>query len=97
MPKKEIKTEVVKHGDGLAISLPKEFYKEVPIEEGTELTIIYQNKGNFEIRIENLIGKIQCEICQNRPGKYTCTKCGTIACSNCFWEWGNLCNKCINR
>ena len=98
MPTKEIKTEVIRLADNLAIPLPIAFCEGTTIKEGAELKIVRTKRGRFEIQVMDIEKeKIPCEICLNRPGKYTCSKCGKLACANCFWEWGNLCNKCIKR
>ena len=93
----EIKTEVIKLGNNFAIPLPIAFCEGVNLQEGTALRVI-SKQGKLEIQITDVEDKVKtCQICDSRPGKYTCSICGTFACSNCFWEFGQLCNNCTKR
>ena len=94
---REIKAEVIKLDDGLAIPLPLSFCEGTTLEAGSEVQIRYTKRGSFELQVIKHGGRmIQCQICEKRTGKYSCRQCGRIACSNCFWEWGGLCNKCAH-
>lgn len=98
MTKKEIKTEVVELGENLAIPLPKEFCTGTLLVEGAKLTAKYVRGGVLQIQVEGLDkSEIKCQVCNKGIGKYTCSSCGSLACSNCFWELGNMCNNCIKR
>jgi hypothetical protein len=95
MAKKEIKSEVIRLGNDYAIPLPVTFCEGTTLEEGTELKVIYNDRGNLEIQVNKVLGQEQkCEICNQRIAKYQCSNCNTNACSTCFWEWGGLCNNC---
>jgi hypothetical protein len=98
MVKKEIASKVIKLGEDYAIPLPLEFCNGTTLEEGTELKVIYNERGNLEVQVNKLTGgDVDCGICSTRKAKYECSNCGTIACSTCFWEWGGLCNKCVKQ
>ncbi len=98
MALKEVKTEVIKIGDDFAIPLPTTFCEGTTLKEGSEVKVVYTKKGDLEIHITpQNNGETKCQICNQRTAKYMCMQCYTIACSNCFWEYGNLCNKCINK
>jgi hypothetical protein len=95
---KEVSVEVVKQGDDLAILLPAKFYEDTGLEEGTKIKIAYTKRGHFEVKVELGEGeKAYCQICGKRWGKYTCNMCGLTACSNCFWEFGQLCGNCMKK
>jgi antitoxin component of MazEF toxin-antitoxin module len=95
MEKKEIMTEVIRLGNDFAIPLPLTFCEGTTLEEGTELKIIYNDRGNLEVQVNRVIGKEStCELCGKRTAKYQCSNCGVMACSTDFWEWGGLCNNC---
>ena len=96
MAEKEIETDVIKFGDDLAIPLPITFCDGTIIKEGATLKIVPTKVGNFEIRVSQS-GKemIKCQLCDKNVGKYTCTQCGALSCSACFWEMGGMCNKCV--
>jgi len=98
MVKKEINTELIKLGNDYAIPLPVTFCEGTTLSEGTELKVIYNERGNLEVQVNRLsAGEQQCQICNQRSAKYECSACHTIACSTCFWEWGGLCNKCTKK
>jgi hypothetical protein len=98
MAKKEINTEVIRLGNDYAIPLPLTFCEGTTIQEGTELKVIYNDRGNLEVQVNKIItGETKCALCNQRTAKYECTNCGTVACSTCFWEWGGLCNKCTKH
>ena len=95
---KEVTTKVVKLGEDLAIPLPAKFYDGTGLKEGAEVKISYTKSGQFEMKL--LLGedeKRYCQICGKRRGKYTCNMCGLVACSNCFWEFGMLCSRCMKK
>ena len=98
MSLKEAKTEVKKVGDNLVIPLPADFCEGTELKDGCELKIVYTKRGHFEVRVTKLEeGEIKCQICGKRKGKHICSNCGIQACSNCFWEWGNMCHNCIKN
>jgi hypothetical protein len=98
MVKKEINTEVIRLGNDFAIPLPLTFCEGTTLQEGTELKVIYNERGNLEVQVNKVIGgEINCGLCNQRKAKYECSNCGVIACSSCFWEWGGLCNKCTKH
>jgi len=92
MALKEIKTEVIELKEYLAIPLPLGFCEGTALKKGSELKITYTKRGNFEVRISKpTTGHTLCQICNKRSAKSTCKQCGSIVCSSCFWEGGNLC------
>jgi len=100
MVHKEVKTKIVRMGDSdeLAIPLTKELIEGTPIQDGLEITVTRKTQNKFELVIEDLVkGKMACQICGKSDGKYTCSICGMVACSNCFWEFGNLCKNCTKK
>ena len=98
MALKEVTAEVVKVGDDLAIPLPANFYEGTGLEEGSKIKIIYKSSGHFEVKLMLKEGEKQyCQICGKRMGKHTCNICGSISCSNCFWEFGQLCSNCMKK
>jgi hypothetical protein len=98
MAKKEILTEVIRLGNDFAIPLPVTFCEGTTLGEGTDLKVIYNDRGNLEVQVNKLMGQeATCEICGKRKAKYQCSNCNIGACSSCFWEWGGLCNKCTKH
>jgi antitoxin component of MazEF toxin-antitoxin module len=98
MAKKEIVTELIRMGNDFAIPLPVTFCEGTTLGEGTELKVIYNERGNLEVQVNKMTSaETKCELCNQRKAKYECSNCGTIACSTCFWEWGGLCNKCTKK
>jgi hypothetical protein len=95
MATKEIVTEVIRLGNDFAIPLPVTFCDGTTLNEGTELKVIYNDRGNLEVQVNKLAAEeTTCELCKQRKARYQCSNCNAIACSSCFWEWGGLCNKC---
>jgi hypothetical protein len=98
MSLKESKSKIVKHGDDLAILLPKSLVEGTLVQEGQEVTVSRETHNKFKAIIEDLVkDKIACQICSKGQGKYTCSICGIVACSHCFWEFGNLCKNCTKK
>jgi hypothetical protein len=98
MASKEIITEVIRLGNDFAIPLPVTFCDGTTIGEGTELKVIYNDRGNLEVQVNRLTQEeATCDICGQRKARYECSSCHKIACSTCFWEWGGLCNKCTKH
>jgi hypothetical protein len=99
MVTKEISTELIKLGNDFAIPLPVTFCEGTTLQAGTDLKVIYNDRGNLEIQVNQVAAAAEekCQICNSSKARYQCSHCKTRACSNCFWEWGGLCNKCAKQ
>ena len=98
MVEKEISTELIKLGNDFAIPLPKTFCDGTTLEEGVDLKVVYNERGNLEVQVNRVLQQEQmCEMCGRSKARYECSYCHVHACSSCFWEWGGLCNKCTKK
>ena len=95
MVKKEIYSRVVKLGDGLAFSIPPEMYTDTTLEEGKDIRIVINERGNLEAQVNKVIKKeVKCRVCTINLAKYQCTLCKAWVCPDCFMKWGGLCKNC---
>ena len=93
-----MKSQLVKHKNGLAIILTPEFIEDTLLEAGMEVSITKKGFNKFQVKILDLENKqLPCQICGQHHGKHICTICGSLACVNCFWELGMLCKRCMKQ
>jgi antitoxin component of MazEF toxin-antitoxin module len=98
MTDRELVTDIRRMGNDLAIILPASFCSGTTLKDGAEIKIVFNDRNNLEIQVNREVSKEgSCQICGQRTARYECFNCHTEACSNCFWEWGGLCNKCAGR
>ncbi len=95
----EIETEVIRLGNDYCIPLPLSFIEGTTLQEGTVLKIKFNERGNIEVGVNKAPTQADaaCQICGKGTARYECSHCHTVACSNCFWEWGGLCNQCVKK
>ena len=93
---KRYKIKLKQTGNIARVVIPIEILAATKLADQDPLIVFVNEKGNIELEPEEKKeGAAKCMVCNKLAAKHKCINCGRLACSNCFWELGGLCRKCV--